>query len=161
MKKLAAAVFFIVMSAPASYAAPLVIGDLKGGDCSFVDKQSESEVVGYWRRRPPFVGYHKGEQLFAGGDGTCVLGFPRSNDERALVLVNGLKIPVFFTAEREDTRVYVSRDGSVKVELTITGTESTCNPDEDNCCGEYTYVTITVRSGKRNSSVRAATYVGQ
>lgn len=141
----------------ASIAGNLTIDNLRGEDCSYFDEQTETESISYWRRYPPFVGFRKGEKLLAGGDGTCVLGFPKSKDGRALISVNGKKITVFSVG---DDSGFKSADGSTFVELKVTGTESTCVAGEDKCCGDYTYVTITVHLGGKKSQVRAATYSG-
>ena len=144
-----------------SFAGTLTVNDLSGDDCSFVDEESQVETMGYWRRHPPFVGYRKGETLLAGGDGTCVLGFPASKDGRALISVNGKKLAVYpFQDALASTTRYKSKDGKALVELKTTGTESTCELGADTCCGDYTFVTMTVHLNGMKSSVRAVTYNG-
>jgi hypothetical protein len=144
-----------------SIAGTLTIDNLEGEDCSFVDEQSQNETIGYWRRHPPFVGYHKGEKLLAGGDGTCVLGFPKSKDHRALISMNGKKVAVYPVGDALTSATrFKSRDGLIQVELKMTGTESTCAPNADMCCGDYTFVTISVSLAGQKSFVRAVTYAG-
>ena len=162
MKLLVAAVFTVLFCMPTqSDAQTLVVGDLSGEDCSYFDEKTQSDSVSYYRRQPPFVGYLKGERLLAGGDGTGVLGLSKSSDSRRLTLIDGEKVPVYL-AERGDGKgeVFVSRERTLKIERVVTGTESTCEPDADKCCGEYTYATLVVTKGKRKASVRVVSYAG-
>ena len=134
-----------------------VIGSLSNEQCTSGDDQR------YWFPRvPPFVGYSKGEETTAGGDGTCYLGFPKEKSKSAVMLVDGqiVKLTPVRSGKPKVIEAYASKDFSVLVEVQATGYASTCVPSEDRCCGDYTYAVITVMKGKEKSSVKAARYSG-
>jgi len=116
----------------------------------------------YWYlRTPPYVGFAKGERTEAGGDGTCVVGFPRKGSTDAVALVNGAIVELAEAASSPlKHATYRSADGKTLVSVRITGGESTCRPNADACCGDYTYATITIRSGGKSTTLRAASYSG-
>ncbi len=152
----------LVLQCHVARAAPPGVGDLSGDDCSHVEEPSGREVMGYWRRYQLADGGRRREKLLAGGDGTCVLGFPASEDGRGLVFVDGRKVPVHKTRPAAvGAEAYVSRDGAVRVAVRPTGTKSTCMPDVDKCCGDYTFVTIRITVlGRGTTAVKAVTYEG-
>ena len=145
-------------------AAPLEIGKLPYEQCVDVALQSDQaeENQRYWFSRvAPYVGYSKGEATTAGGDGTCYLGFPSTTKKSALVLVGGTVIEVFpIASSNKKVSKYRSNDHFTIVEVRITGGDSTCEPDAEKCCGDYTYATITVKKNGATKSVKAANYTG-
>lgn len=149
------AVIFLACSPVISNAETLEIRNLPEEYCSKNGSQH------YWYRRiPPYVGLLKGEDLGAGGDGTCVLGFPESNSKSGYVAVNNKIIKVFQAASGKNERIYLSKNQQTQVQLSITGTETTCNPDEDKCCGDYTYAKVKIKQNGQSVDIRAVSYVG-
>ena len=155
MQKIFVAVLLLLSIPSHSYADSLQVGDLSNEYCSLNDSQD------YWYRRvPPYVGYSKGERTTAGGDGTCVLGFPKGGDKSGYVLVSDKIIEVFPVTSKGKDRVYSSKDRQTRVQISITGNETTCEPDADKCCGDYTYAKISVEHGGKNITVKAVSYSG-
>jgi hypothetical protein len=144
-------------SAAEEGAGSVSIGTLTAEYCAAGNDQR------YWYPRvPPFVGYSKGERTIAGGDGNCYLGFPKENSKSAVVMVDGQIVTVapIRSEKRRIVEAYASKDGSISIEVMVTGYSSTCVPGADKCCGDYTYATIKVTKGDRTSSVKAARYAG-
>ncbi len=130
-----------------AFAANLTVGDLPSELCG------ES----YWyRRQLPLVGYKNGEQLVAGGDGTCVLRV----SEAARILVNGKQVVLPRRTERNGKIIYESADRKTRISLVTTDIETTCVPDEDKCCGDYTFGTLTVVSGSQKAILYVVSYEG-
>ena len=156
--------FFMAFLGATAHAAELGLGQLPYEQC--VDTSLQNDQVGenqrFWFPRvPPYVGYSKGEQTAAGGDGTCYVGFPSGKKKSALVLVDGSIVEVFpTTSSQKKISRYRSRDRTTTIEIRITGGDSTCEPNADKCCGDYTYATITVKKNGKTKSVKAATYSG-
>ena len=138
------------------------IGKLSDRYC--IDKDSESELnQRFWFARiPPYIGYSKGERTTAGGDGTCYLGYPKEKSDVAVVKINGkiVEVTVTESTKGKATEEFRSKDGKIIIELTIIGNDSTCSPDSESCCGEYTYATITAIYDNKKSTVNAAKYEG-
>lgn len=133
---------------PQAFAGNLAVGDLPYEQCG---------GQGYWyRRHPPLVGYAKGERLGAGGDGTCVLGFP----DVANILVDGRQIALPKRTGKNGKITYESADRKTKVILVITSSETTCVPGEDKCCGDYTFGTLTVVRGSQKAVLYVVSYEG-
>ena len=156
---------FLLLTVGSAQAQPISIGKLSSENCYDPDPkvESSSENQRYWFPRvPPYVGYSKGERTTAGGDGTCYLGFPKVDSNSALVMVNEKIITVFpdVSNKQNGLTIFKSRDEKTVVELKVTGGASTCEPDADKCCGNYTYATITITNGSKKSSVMAAQYSG-
>lgn len=129
------------------------------------DTQNEDPGLGgqrYWYDRiPPFVGFSNGEQTHAGGDGTCIIGFPDPDKTSALISVNENKTPlILVTTENNSLMKYESADHTIKVEIHITGSDSTCSDDIGGCCGIYTYALIKVFYLNEVVEINAARYVG-
>jgi hypothetical protein len=117
----------------------------------------------YWYARvPPYVGFRRGERLMAGGNGTCYLGFPNAQSDIAHASIDGKVVQLVpqVSAAPDGSNTYKSKDGSVTVDVKVTGQETTCVPNEDKCCGDYTYATISVSRGGRSTSVKAVRYGG-
>ena len=145
-------------------AAAFEIGKLPYESCVDISLQNDQadENQRYWfSRTPPYVGYAKGEKTTAGGDGTCYLGFPSAKKKSALVLVGGSVIEVFPAASVDkNVSIFKSKDHNTIVEIRITGGDSTCEPSDDKCCGDYTYATISIKKNGISKSVKAANYSG-
>ena len=134
----------------------LVVETLAGVACTPGEDQR------YWYPRvPPYVGYAKGEPLSAGGGGDCYVGFPGTGAD-AIVKVDGEQVELRprQTNPPRGRQQYTSADGRVRVDIVVTGVETTCEPGADNCCGDYTFARITVSMGGRSASVRAVRYQG-
>ena len=130
-------------------------------DVSPQNDQAEENQRYWFSRIPSYVWYSKGEKTTAGGDGTCYLGFPSATKKSALVLVNSTIIEVFPIAiSNKKVSKYRSSDHSTIVEVRISGGDSTCEPDAEKCCGDYTYATISVKKNGVTKSVKAANYTG-
>lgn len=126
-------------------------GDIAGG-----------ENQRYWYPRvPPYVGFGKGERTTAGGDGTCYIGFPDTEKLKALIRIDGHIVELRPTRYRANaTSRFQSENGKTVVVIRVRGASSTCSPNDDKCCGGYTYADITVQQGKSSATVKAARYVG-
>ena len=118
--------------------------------------------LSWFARVPPYVGFKKGEQTTAGGDGRCYVGFPKARSNSALVVIHDQVIHVIVQPPGKQGAVttYKSKDGHTLVLVSVTGSETTCAPREDKCCGDYTYATIKVFQGTRSASAKAARYEG-
>jgi hypothetical protein len=147
-----------------AHAAELNLGKLpyeKCVDTSLQDDLAEENQRFWFSRVPPYVGYSKGERTTAGGDGTCYVGFPRAKRKSALVVIDDSIVEVFPTAgSQKKMSRYSSNDRNTIVEIHITGGDTTCEPNADKCCGDYTYATITVKKNGKTKSVKAANYSG-
>jgi len=44
--------------------------------------------------------------------------------------------------------------------VTVTKSGTTCVPNEDKCCGDYLYGTLTVKHMGKSARIRVANYVG-
>ena len=157
--------FSTISKAEEVSAQNLSIGKLSSEYCTDHDQAQEfsSENQRYWYPRiPPYVGYSQGERTTAGGDGTCYLGYPKAESDSAVVMINSKIIEVTVTESTKGKAIelFKSKDGEVTIELTVIGNESTCVPDADTCCGDYTYATITVIQNNKKTTVNAAKYEG-
>lgn len=136
---------------PQALASDFAVGDLSYEDCAGSEDYQE-----YWyRRKPPLVGYRNGERLSAGGDGTCVLGFARG----AAIKVNGERVSLTRYSENGKV-IYESADGATRVVLEVTGQETTCAPEGESCCGDYTFATLSVFHGEQQTILYVVSYVG-
>lgn len=148
---------FLLLVFAFAKAETLTIGKLSSEYCEDAKADLFTDQRYWFPRVPPYVGYAKGEQTSAGGDGTCYLGFPKAKSKAAVIMLNGEIIKV---SPNKQGSTFKSADGNIEVQIKITGFESTCEPDADKCCGDYTYATITVIRGKIKASVKAAQYSG-
>ena len=136
------------------HADELRAGNLPTEYCSQDDSQN------YWYlRTPPYVGFSKGEQTHAGSD-SCVLGFPKNDSKSGYVYVNKKIIKVFPVTSGEKDKLYLSKDKKTLVQLSITGGDTTCEPDGESCCGDYTYSKIKIEQNKRSVILQAVKYEG-
>jgi hypothetical protein len=127
------------------------------------EDESDPRNQRYWFPRvPPLVGYNKGERTTAGGDGTCFVGFPLAASNSARVNVNGKLIDVTVDAHSTQGNVQIYRSRANRVILTVTKTssETTCDPNLEKSCGDYTYATIKLQQAGRTTFVKGARYVG-
>jgi len=129
-----------------------------------VESEMDPRNQRYWYpRAPPFIGFKKGERLGAGGDGTCLIGFPKATVNAARVSIDGQVVdlaPDTLQSVPHSKQIYTSEDRSIRLVITETGTESTCERGGESCCGIYTYATISLTRSGKTVSVKAVRYVG-
>jgi hypothetical protein len=147
-------VIFLIISSSALYANEFRTGNLPSEYCSQDDSQN------YWYlRTPPYIGYSKGERTNAGSD-TCVLGFPKKDSKVGYVVVDRKIIKVFPATSSKRENIYLSKDKNTQVHLSITGGDTTCSPNSESCCGEYTYATIKIQQNNQSVIYKAVMYEG-
>ena len=150
-------------SAPQASARDLQLGKLdtykQCVDASLENDLAEENQRYWFPRKPPYIGFSKGEQTTAGGDGTCYLGFPSAKKSSAILLIENAIVEVLPVGKVNAKMLrFQSRDRKTQVAVRITGTDSTCTGD--SCCGTYQYATITVTHQGKVARVRAANYQG-
>ena len=155
---------FLALIGLNAQAAGLEIGKLPYEKCVDVLQPNDhaEENQRYWFSRvPPYVGYSKGEKTTAGGDGTCYLGFPSAKKKSAHVLAGNSVIEIFpVKSSIKNVLLFSSKDHRTMIEIRITGYDSTCEPEAEKCCGDYTYATITLKNKGATQSVKAVNYRG-
>lgn len=149
--------FLVSFQIKNAHAEPLKIGNLSSEYCL------EDEEGFFWSQRtPPLVGYAKGEELYAGGDdNACVFGQVDARDGSAFMSINGRIVELIQEPEKEENVFsYFSKNKNIHVEVSITGSETTCEPNADKCCGDYTFSTIKISAGKSSKTIYAYSYSG-
>lgn len=156
--------FLFSFVAASGHAEVISVGLLQGEACYDAAPEADStpENQRYWyKRHAPYLGYRGGEQLLAGGDGTCVVGFPGFADSTAQMLVNGQVVRLVPEGpEIDGHQVFQASDQRLRVEIEVTGTETTCEPQGESCCGDYIFATITVSNANESVAIMAVRYSG-
>jgi hypothetical protein len=116
----------------------------------------------YWYlRTPPYVGYSKGEQTHAGDVTQCVVGYPKYNQKTVVIMLNKKMIEIYpAKISSVKSQVFYSKNNKFIVEILETGKESTCAPDGESCCGQYTYATAIIRYAVKTKRLNVVKYEG-
>lgn len=157
------AIFFVAANTANAEDNKLQVGLLNTyGQCVDASLQNDlaDENQRYWfPRKPPFVGFSKGEKTTAGGDGTCYLGFPNASKSSGIIQINNVIIEVHPEGTATEGRLtFKSKAGDTHVVVQVTGSDSTCSGD--SCCGDYKYATLTVTHKGKTVRLKAANYQG-
>ena len=169
MKKILVLLFLIVSFSINVYAADsLNIGFLPESGCydgqaEVQNKPNATEAnQRYWYlRTPPFVGYSKGEQTHAGDTTQCVVGYQKHNQKTAVIMLNKKLIEIYpVKISSVKSQVFHSKNNKLTVEILETGKESTCAPDGESCCGQYTYATAIIRYAGKTKRLNVVKYEG-
>ena len=162
--RLILAMLFFSFVAQQGSASSLNVDLLSEDDCydNSIEDVFIPENQRYWyKRNAPYLGYKHGEELLAGGDGTCIIGFPKISEETALISINGKKIKLFPEPSNNiSSQKLSSKNGALQIEVVETGGDTTCEPQGEKCCGDYTYATIIVSTQKKTIKIKAVNYSG-
>jgi hypothetical protein len=99
--------------------------------------------------------------LVVGWDSTCYLGFPSAKNKWAEVLINNVIVRVYpSSSTRSRISRFSSRDQQTIVEVKVIKSGTSCAPNEDKCCGNYSYGILTVKHMGKTATRSVANYVG-
>lgn len=97
----------------------------------------------------------------------CVLYFPQESAEgenlehetQAFVYVNNVVVHLFKEKDK-DGYFFASKDGAIKVVMSVAEVSTTCVEGEDKCCGSDYAGILEVKTSKNSASISVSYYRG-